>query len=79
MHSGWWKNQMHSGWWGLRRETKALLDLRQLLIGNSYLAGIINNSCEIFFCFIPLPIPQCIVKNSNAISSIVDTCLVYFA
>ena len=49
------KNQMHSVWWG----TNVLLDLRH-----------INYFFEIFSCFIPLPIPQCIARNSNAISFI---------
>ena len=49
---------MHSGWWGFQ-ETNAWLDLRH-----------VNYSCEIFFCFIPLPIPQCIARNSNAILSV---------
>ena len=53
------KKQMNSGWWGLSRETISLLYLRH----NHF-------SCGIFFCLIPLPIPQCIVKSSNAISSI---------
>ena len=53
---------MHSGWWGLQREANALSDLRH-----------INYSCEIFFCFTRLPIPQCIARNLNAISSIVPT------
>ena len=30
----------------------------------------IHFSCGISFCLIPLPIPQCIAKSSNAISSI---------
>ena len=50
---------MHSGWWGLSRETIGLLYLRH----NHF-------SCGIFFCLIPQPIPQCIAKSSNAISSI---------
>ena len=51
---------MHSGRWGLSRETIGLLDLR-----HNHFSG------QIFFCFIPLPIPQCIQKSSNAISCIV--------
>ena len=53
------KKQMHSGRWGLSRETISLLYLRH----NHF-------SCGIFFCLIPLPIPQCIAKNWNVISSI---------
>ena len=52
---------MHSGWWWrLPRETNALSDLLH-----------INYSCEIYFGLIPLPIPQWIARNSNAISPIV--------
>ena len=53
------KKQMHSGCWGLSRETINLLYLRH----NHFYFGI-------FFCLIPLPIPQCIAISSNAISSI---------
>ena len=53
---------MHSDWWGLSRETIRLLYLRHDHF----------SFCGIFFCLIPppLPIQQCIVKSSNAISSI---------
>ena len=60
---------MHSGWWGLSRETDTLIDLRY-----------INYSCEILFYFISFPIPQCIARNSNAISSItVFSCQMSFS
>ena len=50
------KKQMHSGQWGLSRETTSLLHLSHD-----------HFSFGIFFCLIPLPIPQCIAKSSNAI------------
>ena len=53
------KKQMDSGRWGLSRETISLLYLRH---------G--HFSFGIFFYLITLPIPQCIAKSSNAISSI---------
>ena len=57
---------MHSGWWGLSRDTISLLYLRH---NHNHF------SCRIFFCLIPLPIPQYIVKCSNAISSITSSYL----
>ena len=51
---------MYFGWISSQERQFDLLDLRH----NHF-------SCGIFFCFIPLPIPQCIQKSSNAISCIV--------
>ena len=42
---------------GSQERLNALLDLRHF-----------NCSCEIFFSLSPLPTPQCIARNSNAIS-----------
>ena len=60
------KKQMPSGWWELSRETISLLYLRHD-----------HFSCGIFFCLIPLPLPQCIAKSSNAISITVTSFMVY--
>ena len=53
--------------WGSQETLNALLDLRY-----------INYSCGIFFRFIPLPIPQCIARNSNVILSIAIQMFVLF-